>query len=132
MLKKEISEKLTGWIDEKYGDPVISKVYLQENIFKGDRLREAPDIYVGFHQGYRASWQTAMGAVPEGLLEDNLKKWSGDHLFDPDLVPGIFFVNKTVLRDTASIYDIAPTILKEAGYEDAEVSRLDLDGRPLF
>ena len=132
MLKKEISEKLTGWVDEKYGDAIVSKVYLQENIFKGDRAHDAPDIYVGFHNGYRASWQTAMGAVPEGLVEDNLKKWSGDHLFDPDLVPGIFFVNQSVVRDTASIYDIAPTILKAVGYEDAEISRLDLDGRALF
>ena len=132
LLKKEISEKQAGWVDEKYGESIISKVYLQEDIFKGDRANEAPDMYVGFHHGYRASWQTAMGAVPEELVEDNLKKWSGDHLFDPRLVPGIFFTNKFVLRDTASIYDIAPTLLKAVGYKDSEINHLDMDGRALF
>jgi len=132
-LKKEISEKLLQWRDEKYEKAaVISKVYSREEIFWGDYADITPDLYIGFNVGYRASWQTALGGAPKDLIEDNLKKWSGSHLFDPAIIPGIVLSNRRILKDNPSIYDITPTVLKLAGYGEEELKKFDLDGMPLF
>jgi len=131
-LKEEISEKLEKWIDEKYNQPVISKVYKREEAFWGKHSEETPDLYIGFNIGYRASWQTAMGGVPEGLIEDNLKSWSGSHLFDPALVPGVIFSNEDITRENPSIYDIAPSVLKIIGYTDEKLKECNFDGESLF
>jgi len=131
-LKKEISGKLLEWRDEKYEKAVISKVYSREEIFWGNYADITPDLYIGFNIGYRASWQTALGGAPKDLIEDNLKKWSGSHLFDPAIIPGILLSNRKILKDNPSIYDITPTILKIVGYGREELEKFDLDGKPLF
>ena len=51
----------------------------RSSMFQGKNLKYAPDIIVGFHRGYRASWQTALGAVPKDTVEDNTQAWTGDH-----------------------------------------------------
>jgi len=40
-----------------------------------------------------------------------MKKWSGDHLIDSQLVPGIIFINRKIELKEPSIIDIFPTIL---------------------
>ncbi len=130
-LKREISEKLKNWVDEEKGAAVINNVYSREDIFWGPFAEDTPDLYIGFNVGYRASWQTALGATPEMLIEDNLKKWSGDHLFDPKLIPGILFLNRKIKSKSPSIYDIAPTVLKEIGYSEEEIGKLGMDGEAL-
>ena len=131
LLKKEIIQKLEQWVDLKYKQRVVSRVYPREEIFWGDSVSNAPDLYVGFNVGYRASWQTAIGGVPKTTIEDNEKKWSGDHLFDPQLIPGIILTNRK-LPDNPSIYDLTPTILKIIGYSDAKMEKGNFDGQPLF
>jgi len=131
-LKEQISGELRSWVDEPSQMPIVRAIYKQEEIFFGPYAKEAPDLYVGFNPGYRASWQTAIGGVPEGLVEDNPKKWSGDHLFDYATVPGVIFSNRKITRKDPSIYDVAPSILKEAGLSDEEVNRCDFDGKPLL
>ncbi len=131
-LKKEIQQKLREWIDDRDMRPVVKNVYLREEIFWGDYSAETPDLYIGFNTGYRASWQTALGAVPEALMEYNRKKWSGDHLFDPSLVPGVLFCNKTITAEKPKILDIAPTILKITGFSDEEIKKCQFDGSALF
>ena len=131
-LKKEIADELKEWTDKKHSRPVISRVYKNEEIFRGGYAKEAPDLYIGFNTGYRASWQTALGAVPEGSIDDNLKKWSGDHLFDPALIPGVLFTNKKIIKDKTSIYDITPTIVKLIGFDEEKIRSCDFDGKPLF
>jgi predicted AlkP superfamily phosphohydrolase/phosphomutase len=130
-LKKEIAAKLEKWVDPKTGEKVINNVYPREEIFWGDYADKSPDLYVGFNSGFRASWQTALGAVPDDLIEENLKKWSGDHLIDPALVPGILFSNRK-LRQGAKIYDIAPTVLKIIGFNEQRIRDCKFDGEPLL
>jgi predicted AlkP superfamily phosphohydrolase/phosphomutase len=132
LLKKEISQQLKQWIDEKYNKPIINEVYSKEDIFWGDYARQAPDLYIGFNIGYQASWQTAMGAAPKELIEDNLKKWSGSHLCDPNLTPGIILANKKITKENPSIYDIAPTVLSAIGFDKEKLKRGNFDGKPLF
>ncbi|MDD5439083.1 MAG: alkaline phosphatase family protein [Candidatus Omnitrophica bacterium] len=131
-LKREIAAGLKKWRDEKYGEAVVTNVYFEEDIFKGQYGAMAPDLYVGFNRGYRASWRTAVGGVPDTLIEDNTKKWSGGHLFDPSHVPGILFANKKIVRSSPSVYDIAPTILKAAGIDEKRIKKCRFEGAPLF
>jgi hypothetical protein len=70
--------------------------------------------------------------VPEGTIEDNLKKWSGSHLFDPELIPGILFTNRKIIKKDPSIYDITPTVLKHIGYDYGTLEKMEFDGAPLF
>lgn len=132
LLKDEIARKLKGWVSSNHDKPIIANVYSKGEIFWGEYADQTPDLYIGFAPGYRASWQTALGAVPEPLTETNLKKWSGDHLFDPPSIPGILFSNKKIIKANSSLYDIAPTILKLCGFDKASLDELNLDGRPLF
>lgn len=131
-LKREIAEKMKTWVDPLTGTPVLHQVYLNQDIFKGPDAKMAPDLYLGFNIGYGASWQTALGASPNGLIENNLKKWSGNHLVDPSLVPGVLFCNRRIMLPKPTLYDLAPTILKFMGFDQARLAAEDLDGTPLF
>ena len=129
-LKRKLADELGQWQDNQAA--VVSRVYDGREIFRGAHTENAPDLYVGFHKGYRASWQTALGAAPEPLIEDNTKQWSGTHLVDPALVPGVLFSSRRPTRADPSLYDIAPTVLKLIGLTDDELDAANLDGRPLF
>jgi predicted AlkP superfamily phosphohydrolase/phosphomutase len=131
-LKAEIINKMKGWRDDENNASVIHHVYRNQEAFHGHFAREAPDLFVGFNIGYDASWQTALGEVPNVLIEDNMKKWSGSHLFDPSLVPGILLSNRKILEQNPSIEDITPSVLKLIGYTDRDLKDFDFDGRPLF
>ena len=126
-IKSEIAKGLQSLVDSKTGERVVRKVYDSTKIYSGPYVRNAPDLVVGYFEGFRTSWQTAMGAVPEPLFEDNIKKWSGDHLIDPRFVPGIFLSNKRFRLDEPSIMDIGPTILNEFGIQ----KRNGFDGKIL-
>ena len=110
-LKTKIADVFTNLKDPKTGKSVIKNVYRREEIYHGPYISDAPDLIVGFESGYRASWQTAIGGAPPQILEDNLKKWSGDHIMDAQVVPGIFFMNRNISASQARGIDIAPTIL---------------------
>jgi predicted AlkP superfamily phosphohydrolase/phosphomutase len=131
-LKEEIAAALLRWRDEKYGSAVVRSVYRGEEIFSGPYAAEMPDLFIGFNAGYRASRETAVGAVPATAIEDNGKKWSGSHLFDPALVPGVLFCSRPLRAEDPGIIDIAPTILEAAGFSAKDLARLDMDGRSLF
>lgn len=126
-LKLEIKKSLLKLKDSK-NQPAINNIYLQEEVFKGTYSDDAPDLFVGFAKGFRTSWKTAIGGVASGLIEDNKKKWSGDHLIDPVLVPGVIFINRKIKINTPSIIDIAPTLLNIFDSEETE----RMDGRSLI
>ena len=56
-----------------------------------------------------------MGGVADSEFEDNVKKWSGDHIIDPDHVPGVLFMNRPFRGEGARLLDLAPTILAALG-----------------
>jgi len=111
-LTNEIIEKLSQLKDPKDGTPVVRNVYKSRDIYSGKELSASSDLIVGFEDGFRSSWQTAIGGAPFCLVEDNLKKWSGDHIVDPSIVPGILLTNFKVERENPDLKDIAPTVLK--------------------
>jgi predicted AlkP superfamily phosphohydrolase/phosphomutase len=114
-LKAKISEGLTGMADAKYGRIAVRSVVSREQVYAGPYAVESPDLLVNFSSGYRVSWETALGAIPEGQFEDNAKKWGGDHIIDPDLVPGVLFMNRPFTGESPSLLDMAPTILDALG-----------------
>jgi predicted AlkP superfamily phosphohydrolase/phosphomutase len=111
-LKASIVEGLTGIPDPVQGKTAVRGVATREQVYHGAYAHESPDLLVNFSAGYRVSWDTALGGIPEGLFEDNEKKWGGDHIIDPSLVPGVLFMNQPFQSETASLMDMAPTILK--------------------
>jgi predicted AlkP superfamily phosphohydrolase/phosphomutase len=114
-LLDRIAERLLAFKDPRSGERVVEKVYFPEAVFKGRNLKYAPDLFVGFRRGYRASWQTALGAVPKTLIDDNTQAWIGDHCMAAHLVPGVLFSNRRIRADRPELYDITATILDEFG-----------------
>ena len=74
--------------------PAVAEVYDTREIYSGPYVREAPDLFVGFTVGWRASWDCATGAIDDEIFDDNMKSWSGDHCMNPPDVPGIFFCKR--------------------------------------
>jgi len=126
-LKEEIIGKLKAWKDTG-GSAMIRHIYLGEKLYTGEYAHKGPDLYIGFEKGYRASWQTALGAAPKSLVEDNMKYWGGDHLCDPELVPGVLFSNRKITATNPSLLDVSPTVLNYFGVK----SNSSLEGRSLF
>jgi hypothetical protein len=111
VLKQEIAEKLRQLRDGEHDAGPVADVYDTRLIYKGPYVREAPDLFVGFSVGYRASWDCATGTISDGIIQHNTKSWSGDHCMNPPDVPGIFFSNRTLRVDRVNIMDIGPTVL---------------------
>jgi predicted AlkP superfamily phosphohydrolase/phosphomutase len=114
-LKAAIARGLGGLRDPERGAVAVRHAVAREAVYSGPYVSEAPDILVQFGEGYRVSWESSMGAVPAGLFADNVKKWGGDHIIDPCLVPGVLFMNRPFREGGADLLDLAPTILGSLG-----------------
>jgi predicted AlkP superfamily phosphohydrolase/phosphomutase len=112
-LKQEISQGLLTFSDEQQKKSVVKIVYDGEQIYPGNANLDAPDLVVGYQRGYRASWQTTLGAVPEQLIEANRNKWSGDHCIAADEVPGVLFTSFELQQPVASIEQVADLVLND-------------------
>jgi len=111
-LCREIDARLEPLIDPDNGCPVVHRVYHGSTIYNGGPLKDkGPDLLAGLKPGYRFSWQTALGAAPIRLIEDNTSRWSGDHIFDPGFMPGVLLSNLKINSRKPRGIDIAPTIL---------------------
>ncbi|NLF17436.1 MAG: phosphodiesterase, partial [Lentisphaerae bacterium] len=131
-LRRAIADSLKALEDPVEHQPVFSSVWLREEVFHGDHSEHAPDIVVGTNAGWRVSWQTALGAAPGAVIEDNDRPWSGDHMVDPALVPGVLFCNRSMTVAEPALADIAPTVLGLMGFPPGRLQAEGLDGRPLF
>jgi predicted AlkP superfamily phosphohydrolase/phosphomutase len=127
-LKKELVEKFGALRDPDTGERVVRHVYAREELYKGPYFPEAPDLVVGFEEGYRVSWQTSLGGIPPNIIEPNERRWSADHCsVDPATVEGVFFSSRPVDAQAPRIDDVAPSVLAKFG-----IARpADMDGRML-
>jgi len=116
-LQNELKEKLMVLVDEDNNQRPIRNVYLSQDVLKGPYVNDAPDLFIGYASGYRASWNSAIGKITGEVIEENTKSWSGDHCIDPDLAPGVFFSNWKMEERHPSLTDMAPTILNLFGIE---------------
>lgn len=126
-LREELCAKLTGLTDEHCRATAVNKAYNTRKCYAGPYREEAPDVIVGYNEGYRVSWEAALGDITDEVFHDNLKAWSGDHCIDPRLAPGVMFCNHKIHADAPHIMDLAPTILELFGVSVPP----QMDGRPL-
>jgi predicted AlkP superfamily phosphohydrolase/phosphomutase len=116
-LRDEIIEKLSSLHDPHRNQPAIKQVYNALKVYNGPYKIEAPDLIVGYHKQYRASWATAIGEVTEDIFHDNKKAWSGDHCIDSSLVPGVLLCNRRIDTQNPRLMDIGATVLDMFGVD---------------
>jgi predicted AlkP superfamily phosphohydrolase/phosphomutase len=110
----------------RFIDPENSKLVVETLPASG--AESGPDMIVGYARGYRGSWQTALGAVPESVLEDNTDAWIGDHCINADDVPGVLLSNRTIRADHPTLKDLPVTILQLFGAKPGA----GMDGKTVF
>lgn len=126
-LLYQIRSKLLAFRDPDTHKPVLEDVHIVSNIDHGPYMAEAPDLQLNFFPGYRTSWQTALGAIPHGIVVTNMKRWSGDHCAsDPKDTQAILFINHKLDASNPRILDVAPTVLNLLKVSPPE----KFDGRP--
>ena len=127
-LRREIAGKLSGLRDPDTGEVAINKAFEAAEVYSGPYIGEAPDLIIGYNDGYRTSWDGAVGKVNDVVFEDNTRSWSGDHCIDPALVPGVLFCSRAIAAAQPRMVDIAATALDLFGVERPGY----MDGRSLF
>jgi predicted AlkP superfamily phosphohydrolase/phosphomutase len=116
----KLKERLLQFKDPDTGKQVVDTVYFSRDQFHGAMVDTAPDILVGYGQGFRGSWQTALGAVPKVTVEDNTEAWIGDHCIASHHVPGVLLSNRKSKVSDPALADLPATILSEFGVSPAE------------
>jgi predicted AlkP superfamily phosphohydrolase/phosphomutase len=119
-LVREIVRNLEALTDPKTGERVIRKAFVAKDTYRGRNLALAPDIVLGFNRGYRISWQSPLGGFPREVVEDNIQKWSGDHMSAPDVLPGIVFANRKIRAEAPALYDLTASVLSVFGIDKPE------------
>ncbi|MBI4716505.1 MAG: alkaline phosphatase family protein [Planctomycetes bacterium] len=127
-LLEEIARKLLEVRDPLNDAPVVKVVYRTDQVYSGPHAKDAPDLIVGYHRGYRASWATTLGDLTDEMLANNDSAWSADHCIAADEVPGVIFSNRPIVRGNPSLVDVAPTVLEEFGLPVPA----EMDGKSLF
>lgn len=77
-----------------------------------DNRSIAPDFIVGYRTGYRASWQTALGEAPDGLITPNDDAWIADHCIDPTEVPAVLFTTRPIRLHKPALKDLPVSLLE--------------------
>ena len=116
-VSNAIMSGLPQAIDPKTQLHAIDSVSPRSAIYSGPFASESPDLLVNFNPGFRVSWQSTVGHFAGELFEDNMRCWSGDHIFNPAAMPGILLMNRPIggpnpASPNPHIMDLAPTILK--------------------
>jgi predicted AlkP superfamily phosphohydrolase/phosphomutase len=127
-LREELVKKLSDLPDLELGAVAIRQAYATKSLYQGPYLDAAPELIIGYNDGYRTSWDAATGKVGLRVMEDNCKAWSGDHCVDPPLVPGVLFSNRRIDADDPGIEDMAPTALELFGIDAPDW----MEGKPVF
>ncbi len=119
-LGAEIAAKLEAFMDEGIGTNPVKKVYTAAEAYEGTRLPEAPDLVIGYDRLFGCSNESTLGEVPPGIMWDNVGRWSGNHLMDPSVVPGVLLTNIPIAGEGYDLTDLTATLLDHYGIEPAK------------
>lgn len=123
-----LSEELLALTDPKNGSRPVRRMFRSQDVYHGSRLAEAPDLIVGYDAGYGGSDETTLGKIEGEIFSDNTSRWSGNHLMDPEVVPGVFLTNQAVTTNGHDLTDVTATILKWYGLPPNP----GMNGTPIF
>jgi predicted AlkP superfamily phosphohydrolase/phosphomutase len=113
-----VNELVTGLLDVKWLEqPVIRNVYRADKVYSGNATALAPDLIIGYHRGFRASWKTALGELENDAIAENKAAWSADHCADALEVPGVLWCNQPIRGENPALVDVAPSILAAYGLQ---------------
>lgn len=121
---REIQQRLAAFTDPETGRTVVQSVAR----IAGASSRFAPDLIIGYAPGFRASWETSLGAVPIDVLQNNDDAWIGDHCIAAEAVPGVLVSNRRSRVADPGLKDLTVTILREFGVEAAP----GMQGRAIY
>ena len=123
-LMRELKAKLLATIDPKTGQPAITQVFLREETYSDGGYRDiGPDLVIGYAKGTRGSSASALGEFEPEVFADNVDEWPGDHLMDPDAVPGILLTNRPLVRPAPTLSELHWSILAEFGVESGAAAK---------
>lgn len=124
----EIRTKLLAVTDPDTGDKIFSEIYTRD-FYAGRATVDAPDLQLGYAEGYQTAKPSASGAAAKELFEINDDKWSGDHAAsDMATSHGIFFSNLPIRKQNPHLVDIGVTALTFLGKPIPS----DFEGEDLF
>ncbi|MGH9667108.1 MAG: alkaline phosphatase family protein, partial [Bryobacteraceae bacterium] len=125
-ILSKAAAQLLAFHDPENGRQVVESAYAMP---AGPGVsRAAPDMIVGYGRGYRASWQTALGATPESVLDDNTDAWIADHCINAVDVPGVLFSNRKIRATDPGLKDVTVSVLALFGSKPGAA----MTGRVLF
>ncbi|MFO7865655.1 MAG: alkaline phosphatase family protein [Candidatus Aminicenantes bacterium] len=127
-LVHEIARKLESYRDPETGEQVVLRAFPASQVYTGGEKHNAPDIILGFNNGYRISWASPQGRLSRDIVQDNMDKWSGDHCMAPEVIPGVLLTNRKLTSHSPALYDLTPTILKAFGITPPP----EMIGKPVF
>lgn len=97
------------------GGPLFRDI-TPRDAFRGEAMDAAPDLVLGYAEGYQNSKNCARGAVGDALFTPNRDKWSGEHAASAAAdLPGIFYCSRKLDQQSPHIQDFGPAILRHFG-----------------
>lgn len=127
-LIEEIRAKLLEVTHPETGERIFRAIYTR-NDYDGIAEADAPDLQLGYAEGYQSTKEAAKGAAPRELFTPNLDKWSGEHAAsDVAFTPGILFVNRPLSANDPALIDLGVTALNYLGVPVPA----DFEGRDLL
>jgi len=113
-LMVHLKRSLESAVDPLTGERPVKNLYILEDLYPGVEMPPwAPDMLVGYSRGYRASWETTLGAFPEEVITDNMDPWSGTHCISPDECPGSLVTTVQDVPEGITLTDMGALITRE-------------------
>ena len=110
-----LERDLLAMVDPRTGRRPVSLVHRTRERYDGPHLDLGPDLVVGYARGYRSSWESPLGEFAAEVFADNDDPWSGDHMNDYRLVPGVLLTNRRITLEAPSLADLTVAVLDEFG-----------------
>ncbi len=123
-LLADLARRLRDFRDPENGAAVVADV----TAVGPSASPYAPDLIVGYAPGYRASWETALGAAPAALILPNTDAWIADHCISATAVPGVLLATSRPAIPDPALKDLPVTILREFGVQPPSAMR----GRAIY
>ncbi len=116
-VAQDLRTRLLALTDGDEARRVVLRVDRGRDIYRGDRVAEAPDLIIGYDRGYGHSDESTLGEILEAQLADNTSRWSGNHLMAPEVVPGVLLSSHAIQGEAHDLTDVTSTILAWYGVD---------------